>query len=81
MLFSSQTITAVAAALCSTIFHVNMDVVDAFGCKGGDTYNGGGDGCNLNDVTCTEESCEDMGGEWTDACKYCCVVVELSCCC
>mmetsp|Transcript_27506 Transcript_27506/g.31528 ORF Transcript_27506/g.31528 Transcript_27506/m.31528 type:complete len:673 (-) Transcript_27506:168-2186(-) len=68
MLFSSKTITAVAALCATTIFHANMDVVDALGCKGGDTYNGGGDGCNLNDVTCTQDSCEDMGGEWTEDC-------------
>jgi len=41
---------------------------DALGCRGGDTFNGGGDGCNLNSVTCDEESCLDMGGVWTDEC-------------
>ena len=42
---------------------------DALGCKGGDTFNGGGDGCNLNSVSCTEETCvKDMGGLWTADC-------------
>ena len=42
---------------------------DALGCKGGDTFNGGGDKCNLNSVSCTEETCvKDMGGLWTADC-------------
>jgi len=67
MLFSSTTLVAavVAAVWCSRA----GTGVEALGCKGGDTFHGGGDGCNLNSVTCTQEACEEeMGGVWTEEC-------------
>ena len=67
MLFSSTTLVAVVAAVwCSRA----GTGVNALGCKGGDTFHGGGDGCNLNSVTCTQEACEEeMGGVWTEECE------------
>ena len=65
-MFASKTLAAVAALWYSRA----GTGVEALGCRGGDTFHGGGDGCNLNSVTCTQEECEDeMGGEWTDACE------------
>lgn len=65
-MFASKTWAAVAAVWCSRA----GTGVEALGCQGGDTFHGGGDGCNLNSVTCTQEACEDeMGGVWTEECE------------
>jgi len=54
--------------LPSSLVSLLFSRADSHGCKGGDIYNGGGSGCNLNSVTCDQDSCEDMGGEWIEDC-------------
>jgi len=59
--------------LFSSLLSLLLSRVDSKGCKGGMTpYQDpdavDADGCNLNSLTCDENSCKHMRGEWTEEC-------------